>query len=51
MVDAVSAHAETISTETLATQLLPGSSLAEDLDHRREVDVDGEAVEIGLSRV
>ncbi|NNF28262.1 MAG: isoleucine--tRNA ligase [Gemmatimonadetes bacterium] len=51
VVTAVSTHAEAIANETLATELLPGDGLADALDHRREVDVDGETVEIGLSKV
>ena len=51
VVAAVATHADAIAAETLATELLKGTDLSDALDHRRQVDLDGEAVEIGLSKV
>ena len=43
-------HRDTIMTETLATTLASGDQLPPELEHRKEVDLDGEGVEIGLIR-
>ena len=48
---AVNAHGDAIRSETLATELIPAETLPASLEHRREVDLDGESVEIGLSKV